>query len=355
MSVGVWLVGRELRSRAVRTATAIALVAVAIALGTGLELLARAREEATALRIDGMGPALRLVPAGQGGSALARLDLGGELLPAGTAEATSAALGLDLREARARLVLQLDVAGWRAPVVGTGDGRADAVELGSALAERLGRPTTARLGGRELPVVAIREARGSAEDAAAFVPLATAQRLAGHAGINELQLFLRAGTLPREAAARLQRAGLAVQAISGERGPTADSEVQASLSRARRLAQWVLAVMVGLGLAVAAHLDAAERRVEVATLVAIGAGVPTVSLALLGRSIAVGAAGGLLGAFVGGAMAALADPSVAPAILRGWQLLAVAPGSGALLGLLAAAPSALATALRDPVAALQES
>lgn len=355
MRTGTWLALKELRARAGRAVLAAALVTVAAALATGLELVARGREEAASIRIDGMGPALRLLPDGVGGSELMRLDLGSQLVPAGTARRVSAVLGQDLREARERLVLQRDVAGRTVPVVGVGTGLPGGVELGSALAEALGQPTTVDAGPGPEPVLAVREATGSAEDGAVFLPLRVVQALVGQQRVNEIQVFLRAGVAPDVAAARLEAAGLRVKVVPGGRGAPADEEVQGALVRGRWLAQVVLALLVGLGLAVTAHLDAAERRSEVATLRAVGAGATTVWWALVSRSIAMGMAGGTLGALAGAAFAALQDPSVAPRLVADWPVALTVPVLCALLGALSAGPTAVAMALRDPVPWLQES
>lgn len=355
MRTGSWLALRELGARPGRAIQAAALVAVAAALGTGLELVARGREEAANIRVDGVGPALRLVPTGVGGSELARLELGTTLLPAGTGSQVATALGLDLREARQRLVLQHRVSGRSVAVVGVDAGSSGGVELGSALAGALGHPSTLDLGGRVWPVLRVRDATGSAEDAAVFLPLQAAQALAGLGGVNEIQVFLRAGSTPRQAVATLEASGLQARVVPGGRGAPADEEVQGALAKGRRLAQGVLALLVGLGLAVMAHLDAAERRTEVATLRAVGAGSVTVWWALVARSIALGLAGGATGAMAGAAFAAVHDPSVAPRLAADWSVTIIVTALCALLGAVAAGPTAVAMARRDPVPWLQES
>jgi hypothetical protein len=350
---GAWLALRELEARVGRAILAAALVALAAALGTGLELVARGREEAASQRIDGLGPALRIVPLGVGGSELARLELGQDLLPDSVTAQVSKVLGTDLREARARLVLQRLVSGRTVPVVGVGAGAAGRVALGSALAEALGQPSTIDLGNVEWPVKGVQEPTGTAEDGAVVLPLQAAQGLLGHQGINELQVFLRAGEAPREALSRLTAAGLQARVVAGARGAPADEEVQGALAKGRRLAQAVLALLVGLGLAVMAHLDAAERRTEIATLRAIGAGAVTVCWTLVARSMAVGSVGGAAGALMGAALAMAQDPAAwSPHVA--WPAGVSVAALCAVIGVLAASPTALAMARRDPVPWLQE-
>lgn len=354
MRTGTWLALRELRARGGRAILAATLVAVAATLACGLELVARGREEAANARIDGVGPALRVVPAGVGGSELARLDLGPDLLPPATVSRIEAVLGDDLREARARLVLQRVVSGRTVPVVGARGAPPGVVLLGAALAEALGHPRNIDLGGNTWPVQRVQEATGTAEDGAVVVALSAAQTLSGREGVNEIQVFLRAGAPPREAVSRLQAASLQGKVVPGARGAPADEEVQGALSKGRHLAQGVLALLVGLGLAVMAHLDAAERRVEVATLRAVGAGADTVWWTLVARSLAVGLVGGAAGALCGVAIVHLMDHGAAPVGAITLTTAGLAVAGSALLGALAAGPVALAMARRDPVAWLQE-
>lgn len=200
----------------------------------------------------------------------------------------------------------------------------------------------------------VQEATGTAEDGAVVLALSAAQALEGREGINEVQVYLRAGAPPRAAVSRLQAANLQARVVSGARGAPADEEIQGALAKGRHLAQGVLALLVGLGLAVMAHLDAAERRAEVATLRAVGAGADTVWWTLVARSLAVGLVGGLAGALGGVALAFMMEQGAAPVSAATLTTMTLAAAGSALLGALAAGPVALAMARRDPVPWLQE-
>ncbi len=354
MKTATWLALRELQARAGRAGQAALLVALAAGLGAGLELVARGREEAANLRIDGVGPALRVVPTGLGGSELARLDFGEKLLPAEVGRRVAEALGPDLREVRERLVIQRPVRDRTVPVIGVA-GEATGLELGSALAEAWRHPNTIDLGAGPQAVRMLRETTGTAEDGAVIISIQEAQRISGQFGVNDIQVYLRAGTPPEDAAARVELAGLQAQVVRGGRGAPADVEVQGALARGRRLAQGVLALLVGLGLAVMAHLDAAERRSEIATLRAVGAGAGTVWWAIVARSVAVGGVGGVTGALAGVAFTAAQDPSAASRLAEAGLVTTLVAAACALLGALAAGPTAVAMARRDPVPWLQES
>jgi hypothetical protein len=235
VKAGAWLAPREI---AARTGRASQAAAVAAALGAGLEFAARGREESAAVRIDGVGPALRIVPAGVGGSQLMRFDLGRTLLPAEAVVQAVSVLGEDLREARERLIAHHQLAGRNVPIIGTAGAAQQGVELGSALAAALGHPPTIDLGGGARPVDRIREVTGTAEDGAVFLPLQEAQALAGLAGSNEIQIYLRAGLAPK-AAARFEAAELQVKLVPGDRGAPADEEVQGALAGGRRAIPWL--------------------------------------------------------------------------------------------------------------------
>jgi putative ABC transport system permease protein len=358
----VWLAVRELVVRRRRVALAGAVIAALAATVMAMELVARAREEAVAAQIDAMGPALTVVPQGVSAGALARYELGEGALPADAEAAVRGALGGDLRSIERRLVVHREVAGARVPVVGVEAGVLPAgaqeqgsVALGSELARRLGGVSTVLVDGRELQVKGVMPSTASAEDVAIFMPLEAARALAGIDGANEVRLFLRAGVSPREAEARLARASLGAAVIRSARGDVADREAHQSLARHRGVGYAVMGAVAALCLLIAAHLDASERRVELATLVAIGASRWTVLGALLLRSALVAASGAALGAAGGAALAALQDPAVAAALARTWSLGVATVGAALVVGIVAAAPTALATLARDPVRELQES
>lgn len=357
MSAAAFLAARELRARWRRVVLAGAAVAALVAAATAIELLARAREDAVAGRLDAMGPALTVVPAGTTAGALARGELGGRVLPPGARAEVEAALGRDLRRADAVLVLQRVIAGAPTVVLGVERGEGSAAGgalLGAELARRLGARSAIVIDGAEVPVAGVRSPTGELEDVAVTLPRARAGALAGDpAAVNALHLALRAGVDPAEAARRLAAApGLSV--VRHDRGEVATAELPASLARHRALAHGLFALAAALCLLIVSALDAAERRVEIATLVAIGAPRRAVIGALVGRSVAVAAAGALLGAGAGLALAALQDASAAGALLRHPGALALPVLAACGLAALAAAPTALAAALRDPVPALQE-
>ncbi|HZY05775.1 MAG TPA: ABC transporter permease [Anaeromyxobacteraceae bacterium] len=364
MRAAAWLAWREIGARLGRLALASAVVAAVVALCAGVELLARAREGAVAARIDEIGPPLRIVPAGVTAGALARLDLEGSLLPPGLADEVHRAVP-GLRLAEARLVLEMPVAGWAAPVVGVSPGaasearglRVGQVALGAALAARVGARAgdEVTVGGARWRVAAVLASAGSAEDLAAWVPLQALQDLARlPEAVNELRLYLRPGTSAQVAEAALSGLASRVSMVRSDRGEVAERGVPESLRRHRQAGYLVAAAVAALVLAMAAHLDASERRVEMATLVAVGASGATVAAGVVVRSMFVAAAGAIAGFVVGAAVALLQDPG-ALSLGETGPVAALALLGAAALGVAAAVPVAIAAGLRDPVADLQES
>lgn len=357
-----WLAGRELAARRGRVALAALVVASVSAAVTASELVARAREDAVAAQVDAIGAALTVAPAGTTAGALARRDLAGALPPA-TEARIRAALGRDLRALERRLVLRREVSGTVRPVVGIepgtlGEGRPapGAALVGAELGRLLDRPGFVSVEGRAYRVAGALPSTGGADDLALFLPLDSARALAGGVGPNELRLFLRAGVAPRDAERALRAAASGAAVLRSDRGEVADRETHGALARHRAAAYAVMAAVALVCLLVAAHLDAAERRVELATLVAIGASRRTVLASLLLRSALVALAGAGAGVLGGAALAVAAGPDrgVGAVLAGAWPLLASVAAAAATLGALAAAPTAVATVSRDPVRALQE-
>lgn len=358
---GAWLAARELRARWPRVLLAAGVVAVLSGTAVTMELLARAREEAIAGRIDSMGPPLTIAPSGTTSEALGRYELGGAVLPADAAARVAGALGGALRRAEARLVLSADVGGRSVPLVGLppeawpGGVAPDAVLAGAEVGRTMPEGSSFALRGETVSIARVEAPAGSIDDVALFVPLAVAQRFAGAAAVNELRVYLRAGEDPVQAEARLRGALADATVVRHDRGTVADGETHASLAAHRGAAYALLAAVALLCLLIAAHLDASERRLELATLVAIGAPSSGILSALVLRTAVTGAAGALLGTAAGIAVAAGQDPEVASAWLRWLPVGGTALAGAVLVGAVASLGVGIASLLRDPVADLQES
>jgi putative ABC transport system permease protein len=208
--------------------------------------------------------------------------------------------------------------------------------------------------GQPFRVARVLPSTGSVDDVALFVPMDTARALARQGEPNVLRLFLRAGVAPRAAEARLARAALGAAVIRSDRGDVADRDTHASLARHRGVAYALLAAVAALCLVVAAHLDAGERRVELATLTAIGASRATVLGAVLSRSAIVAAAGAACGLAAGALLAWHQDPGVLSVLPRAGPLAAATFGAAVVVGIAAAAPTAAASAIREDLRRIAE-
>lgn len=361
MRAALWLAARELRVRWRRAAFACGFVAALGAAGSGLELVSRAREAAVAARIDDMGAPLTLAPRGATAGDIARLALPEAPLPPGLGPAAARALGGALRAAEPRLVLRRAARGRDLVVVGTdvmpsrlrpaAPGEAWA---GAELVRSLRAGDAVDVGGLALRVAGFLPRAGGAEDFALRVSLATAERLAGRPGPNAIDLYLRPGARPEDAARALAAALPDASVVLHARGEVAERETQGSLARHRQAAYAVLAAVGLVCLVIGAYVDAADRRREVASLVALGASRGTVLAALVLRSALLAGVGALAGALVGAGAAAAQDLASAGALRAAWDLPLRATLVAAALGAAAALPTAVAGALRDPVADLQD-
>lgn len=339
-----WLAARELRVRSGRAAVAVAVVAAAAALVSGIEVLSRLRERAVAADLDAIGPPIVLRHAGGEGAGL----------DARTEAAVADALGWALRRIERRLSLPRE--GSRAAVVGVEPGLLAGVPPGGAtagagLAGRLRTGDELRAAGRPFVVAGLRPSAADADDYAVHVRLGELQAALGTGGASELRIFLEPGADPAAARRRLAAAAPGVLVSGIDRGEVAERGLQGSLEAHRRALYAFVALVAGLALLVAAHLDVAERRAELATLLAIGARGSTLLGAVVARSALVSLAGAVLGALLGTAVAwGLAPEAAALATLA--TLPAVAAAALAI-GVAAALPAALAAAGRDPVPELQ--
>lgn len=353
----LWLAWRDLGARKGRLALTAGIVAAGVGLVVATEALSRGRERAIASQLDGIAPQLRIVPAGVSASALERLDLGGRTLPPDTGERARALAGV-VRSVDESLVTEERAAGAIVPVIGVS---ADRLALGSGNAAvgsllagrgRLVPPASVVVSGWSFRIVRTLPPSASAEDLALFVPLRELQAARGTPGaVSDLRVYLRAGAEAREAAARLRAVLSGATVIRVDRGEVADRDMQEALARHRALLYAITAAVVAACLILAAHLDASERLLELATLVAVGGTTGLVVRMLTLRSSLVGAVGGTAGSAAGLAVAwswAGTPDSSSPA------LVSISIVGAVLLAAGAALPTALRCALRNPAADLQE-
>ncbi|MGC3996396.1 MAG: hypothetical protein QM767_02230 [Anaeromyxobacter sp.] len=358
MSTAGWLIRRELRTRWRSAGLFGAVVAALAAAVTAMQLFSLAREDAVAAQVDAMGPALTVVPAGGTAGALATAELGLAGLPAATAERVEEALGSDVRRLELRLLFLADVGGHPTPVMGLEAWPSEAhagAQVGVELVRRVGSSGPVRIAGEPGFIAGSRPASGSLEDVAVLLPLERALALPGAPSqSNVLRVYLRAGADPARAAARIGERVPGVTVVRHDLGAVAAVELPGSLARHRAMTLLLFALTGGLCLLIAAHLDAAERVLELATLVAIGAPRRLLGFVIVGRSLVIAAAGSTLGVGVGAAVVAAQTPGFAGMLASHPGPLASLVLAAPVLAILAAWPVAWCAAVRDPVPALQE-
>lgn len=359
-----WFVLRELLSRRGRAYGAVLVVAAAVALSVTVELVSRAREAAIAIQLDAVGPALRILPAGATPHSIVHDDPASPSLLPGTVEGVRRMAGSDLAALEQRRVAWVPVAGRSSLVIWVepsprGDPvlHAGEVALGPALASSLGvhAGQTVEILGEPFRIATVLPSRANADDTAAFVSSA-ALRTRAEAPVHptELRVYLRPEANISGLATEIETSVAGISVLRPDRGAVVESEAQDALATHRNLIWWITGVVSLACLAIASHLDAQERRREVAMLVAIGAAGYDVMLTGVLRSAALGAAGGAIG-FALGAFATIAlDANAASSVLPALPLAASAIAAATLVGIAAALPTGTAAALRDPVAELQD-
>jgi hypothetical protein len=334
------------------------VVAAAAALVTATEVLARGREGAVAAQVDALGAPVRIVPRGVSAEAIARYELGDSPLPADAEARARATLGGELRAVEARRVAAAEVGGAVMPVVAASAGPARVgpgeVALGSTAAELLRGRASITLRGETLRVAAILPSTATIDDTALHVSAETMDRLGAPGSPNELRIFLSPGANARAASDRLSAAFPDALVLRTDRGAVADGEMDGALARHRVAVYLVAAAVAALCLLIAAHLDAAERRTEVATLVAIGATRPALAGMLAARSALIAAAGAVAGIAIALVLTAALDAGPRTGLLRalGASLSVLVGAIG--LAAVAALPSALSAVARDAVPDLQD-
>jgi putative ABC transport system permease protein len=171
-----------------------------------------------------------------------------------------------------------------------------------------------------LPVAGVYRDYG-AESGAALVDLATFARVFGEGPPSNAALWLAAGADPEASVARL-RADLSGEPVLVRSNRTLRAEVLAIFEQTfavTRLLQAMGLVISAAGVTLSLLVLARERRAELALYRALGASRGQLAALFLGRGLALGAVGLLLGVAGGGALALVLVRSVNPAFF-GWSL-----------------------------------
>jgi ABC-type lipoprotein release transport system permease subunit len=369
MRASLWIAWRELLDRKASFVMAVAAMALVVALCAATELVSRAREVAVSAEMDQMGPGIRLVPAGVTASDLARFNVGTRFLKAEIV----AQLGRDLthwiRATEVRLLLVQEVRGLRTALVGVeprtvvthadllrnlGNGQ---IVIGIQLADRLSlrEGSMMRLRGSEFRVAAVLPSTATTDDLAVFMPLRNLQELTGVGNVvNEIRLYPLPGNSLEKARAFLKSQRPDLKVIVPDRDDAARLDIDQSLQQHRWAVYLVMAGITAFCVLIWAHLNAGERRVEMATIVAVGGSGLSIFAILALRASIVGLVGALLGYLAAAVFTLLQDYQSVVAVVFSGYFLATLVAGAVSLSVIGALPVSLASALREHVRALQE-
>lgn len=369
MKPAFWLAWRELANRRAAFIAGIGMVAVAVTFCAAVELVSRAREAAVAAEIDHIGPALRLIPAGKTAGDLARFDLGSAAFTMQDARKLRSELSTWIRAVEGRLLLKVPVEGRTIAIIGVdpnlvispldalgrlGDSEA---ALGADLARRLRKKVGDEMviNSARFRVAAVLPETAGADDLALFLPLRPLQRLLDLPdGINEMRVFPAPAAPIERIASSVAANHPELNVINTYRGDTAEHGMSRSLLEHRRVLYVITASVIAFCILIWSYLNAGERRLEMATVVAIGGTGMTVLSMLVIRAAIVGFLGGLVG-YAGGAFIALVQdfqPSVG--VVLSWNLVCLMSGGAVVLSILGGLPASLLSAYREHVTVLQE-
>jgi ABC-type antimicrobial peptide transport system permease subunit len=232
------------------------------------------------------------------------------------------------------------------------------VLLGAELARRLEREAgdRVRLLGRGWRVAGVVQPQGNSEDLALFMRLSTLQTASRKVGrINEIRLFAKPGVETDSMAVRLRARHPDLGVFeNSDRGNVAEQQTGATLVRYRKAVSWLTALAAAIGLMIASYVNAEERRIEMATIVALGAASMTVLATLVARGAIVGAVGAIAGYALGAGIAIAQDSGAVAAVDWSWEQPVVTVAAAAALSMAASIPVSVRIAFQDAVPVLQE-
>ncbi len=369
MKPTLWLAWRELMSRKTAFATGLAMVGVAVSLCAGTELVARSREAAVAAQIDQIGPALRLIPTGKTAGDLARFELGATAFHERYASKLRVELSRWVRAVEGRLLLKVPVEDRMVPAIGIDPDRVISpfdvlsglndkdTALGSGLAGRLGKSEgdLVVIKGSQFRVSAVLPETASADDLALYLSLRPMQELFGlPESVNEIRVFPSPGAPIERVASYLSVGHSEINILKTYRGDVAEGGMNQSLLQHRRILYAITATVIAFCILIWSYLNAGERRLEMATVVAVGGTRMTVLSMLVVRAAIVGLFGAFAGYTVGAAISLAQDFGSAVTVVFAWRLLFVISSGTVVLSVFGALIASTFFAFREHVTVLQE-
>jgi hypothetical protein len=369
MRSALWLAVQEVIGRRLGSVMAAGMIALTIAFIAGLELLARAREAAVSAEIDWIGPALRLIPHGKTARDLARFDLVSAPFKTEDVQRLRSELKPRVANIEGRLLLKVPLGNRLIPVVGIVPDAvvspfaelraldADSIVIGAEAAADLGvsKGAELRLQGRSYTVGGILPQTANPEDSAIFMHVKRLQAMFGLSGaLNELRVFPAPGADIDDLSVRLAARHPEMSVLDTHRGETAEHSINATLRENRNVLYLITGLIIAASVLIWSYINSNERKVEMATVAAVGATAWTVLSMVVARGALLGFAGALVG-FAAGIVIALAqDFGSAIRVLPSLDLGLAVIGFATVLSAVGAAPVAAVVGFQDPVTVLQE-
>ncbi len=215
---------------------------------------------------------------------------------------------------------------------------------------------TLKLQGKDFSIIAVLPQTGTVDDSRVFAHLHTVQKLAGKDSV--LQAIEVVGCCNQISAGLVQKINqLLPEAKVVTITQIVDTQIKTNrmMSRLSLLFLGIIVLVGGASIANYMYANVFERRREIGTLMALGAGSSVVLRMFLLKALLLGLGGGIMGYVLGTILAVVLGPRIAgvPVFPIAW-LAPLAIGIATAISLLASYFPARRAAKLDPTFALQE-
>jgi putative ABC transport system permease protein len=210
--------------------------------------------------------------------------------------------------------------------------------------------------GRPFTVTAVLPQTGTVDDARLFAHLHTVQQLAGKgAALNAIEIVGCCNQISKGLVAKINRLLPEAKVVTITQIVDTQIKTNRMMSQLSLLFLGIIVLVGGASIANYMYANVFERRREIGTLMALGAGTAVVLRIFLLKALLLGLAGGLAGYALGTVLAVLFGPRIAgvPVLPVLW-LAPAAVGIAVGLSLVASYFPARRAARLDPTTALQE-
>lgn len=364
----LWFLWKELLSSKSRLFLNVALVSLTVGLCVSIELVSLSREQAVKSQTYNVAPTVTILPAGVTQSQLIRSN-SPEFIEEKILTELKSKYSQSLSSATGRLVFNRKVNSKDVVIIGYDPQtiispfeslknlRENRIALGVELSKRDGMRVGDHItiDGSIFTIGDVLPSSGTFEDVAVFMSLPAAQSIAKAQGlVNEGRLYAKTGISAEFLSDKLRAAYPYLNVLATKPGDGADGKIESTLKNHRTLLYGMTGLLMILCLFISAHLNAQERKLELATLFAIGASKTGVLSLVAGRSMIVSFIGSVAGCAAGAFFVLWQDYGSAKGLVAAWELFLIAVGVAVLSSILASLPAAVASGYRNHVLILQD-